>query len=149
MGRGEALTTLHRRQNRRNARKLAIKITRIRRTRNRRHKRRRDLLIPDIIPIDIPEERMTHDFLRIGRAGSQSQFGFPHEEFLEDGDGVAGHVDWVEGFVGEDGVVDFVFVFAAEGGLLEEHLVDEDAEGPPVDCAAVFFVEEDLFPLLV
>ena len=54
-------------------------------------------------------------------------------------------MDGIEGFVGEDGVVDFVFVFAPEGRLLQEHLVDEDAEGPPVDGAAVFLVEEDLW----
>ena len=53
-------------------------------------------------------------------------------------------MDRVKGLVGQDGVVDFVFIFAAEGGLLEEHLVDEDAEGPPVDGAAVLFVQEDL-----
>lgn len=53
-------------------------------------------------------------------------------------------MDWIKGLVGENGVVDFVFVFAAEGRLLQEHLVDEHAEGPPIDCAAVLLVEQDL-----
>lgn len=87
---------------------------------------------------------MTHNLLRVRRAAPQPQLRFPGEEFLENGDGVAGHVNGIEWFVGEDGVVDFVFVFATEGGLLEEHLVDEDTEGPPIDGAAVLLIEEDL-----
>lgn len=87
---------------------------------------------------------MAHDLLRVRGAGAQPHFRLAGQQLLEDRDGVAGHVNGVERFVGEDGVVDFVFVFAAEGGLLEEHLVDEDAEGPPVYCAAIFLVEEDL-----
>lgn len=98
----------------------------------------------NILPIDVLEERMRHDLLRIRGSGSQSEFWFSREEFLQDGDAVSWHVDGVEGFVGEDGVVDFVFVFAAEWGLLEEHLVDEDTEGPPIDRSTVLFVKEDL-----
>lgn len=78
----------------------------------------------DIVPVNVAEESMAHDFLGVGDAGTETDFRFAGEKFLEDGDGVAGHVDGVEGLVGEDGVVDFVFVFAAEGGLLEKHLVD-------------------------
>lgn len=51
---------------------------------------------------------------------------------------------WVERLISENGVVDLVFVFTTEGGLLEEHLVDENAKCPPVDCATVLFVEENL-----
>ena len=98
----------------------------------------------DIVPIDVPEKRMAHDLLGVGDAGAETDLGFARQEFLQDGDGVARHVDGVEGLVGENGVVDLVFVFAAEGRLLQEHLVDQHAEGPPVDCAAVFLVEEDL-----
>ena len=58
-------------------------------------------------------------------------------------------MDRVEGLVRQDGVVDLVFVLAAEGRLLQEHLVDQHAEGPPVDGAAVFLVEEDLVVVLV
>ena len=115
---------VHRRQHRRNTRKLAIKVARIRRILNLRQERRRQLLRIDLLPIDIPEEGVAHDFLGICRAAAQAICGFASEEFLEDGDGVVGHVDGVKGLVGEDGVVDLVFVFAAEGGLLEEHLVD-------------------------
>jgi len=136
--------TLHRRQHRRNARKLRIEITRIRRARDGRDEWRWHALVVDVVPVDVPKESMGHDFLRVGGAGPKSHLGLAGEQFLENGDGVARHVDWVEWLVGEDGVVDFVFVFATEGRLLEEHLVDEDAEGPPVDCAAVFLVQQDL-----
>ncbi len=78
----------------------------------------------DIVPIDVPEKRMAHDLLGVGDAGAEADLGFARQEFLQDGDGVARHVDGVEWLVGEDGVVDLVFVFAAEGGLLQEHLVD-------------------------
>ena len=87
---------------------------------------------------------MAHNLLRVGRTRSETEVGLPCQEFLKDGDGVAGHVDGVKGFVGEDGVVDFVFVFAAEWGLLEEHLIDENAKGPPVDGATIFLVEKNL-----
>jgi hypothetical protein len=136
--------TLHRREHRRNTCKLRIEIARIRRARNSRDKGRRHPLVVDIVPVDVPEEGVGHDFLGVRGPGAEAHFGFAGEEFLQDGDGVARHVDGVQGLVGQDGVVDFVFVFAAEGGLLEEHLVDEHAKGPPVDCAAVFLVEENL-----
>lgn len=87
---------------------------------------------------------MAHNLLCVGGAGPEPNLGLAGQEFLQDGDGVAGHVDGVEGLVGEDGVVDFVFVFAAERRLLQQHLVDQNAEGPPVDGTAVLFVEENL-----
>lgn len=102
----------------------------------------------DVIPVNIPKERLTHDFLSIRRPASETLLGFSREKFLQDGDGVPGHVDGVEGLVCENGIVDFVFVFAAEGGLLEEHLVDEDAKGPPIYCAAVLFIQQDLGKLV-
>lgn len=98
----------------------------------------------DIIPVDIPKERLTHDFLSIRGSAPETLLRFSREKFLQDGDGVPGHVDGVERLVCENGIVDFIFVFAAEGRLLEEHLVDEDAKRPPIHCAAVLFVQEDL-----
>ena len=53
-------------------------------------------------------------------------------------------MDGVERLIGENSVVDFVFVFTTEGRLLEEHLVDEDTECPPVDGATVLLVQENL-----
>ena len=50
-------------------------------------------------------------------------------------------MDGVEGLVGKDGVVDVLLILSAEWGLLKEHLVYQDAKGPPVDGTAVFFVE--------
>jgi hypothetical protein len=100
--------------------------------------------VVDVIPVNIPEESMRHDFLSVRRTGSKSQIGLAGEELLENGYRVAGHMDGVERLVSENGVVDFVLIFASEGGLLEEHLVDEDTECPPVDCAAVLLVQENL-----
>lgn len=73
-----------------------------------------DPLVIDIIPVDVPEESMGHDLLRIGRSRSQSHFRLSCEELLQDRDGIARHVDGIEGFVGENGVVDLVFIFTTE-----------------------------------
>lgn len=97
-----------------------------------------------IIPVNIPKKRLIHNLLRIRWATSQTLVRLTSEQFLEDGNRVAWHVDWVKGLVGENGVVNFVFIFAAEGRLLQEHLVNEYAEGPPVDGATVFLVEQNL-----
>jgi hypothetical protein len=53
-------------------------------------------------------------------------------------------VDRVERLIFEDRVEDFVFVVTAERRLAEQHLVDEDTEGPPVDCSTVSLFEDDL-----
>ena len=87
---------------------------------------------------------MAHNLLCVRRARAKPVHRLTGEQFLQDGDRVTRHVDWVERFVGEDGVVDFVFVFAAEGRLLEKHLVDQNAKGPPVHRAPVFLIEQDL-----
>lgn len=95
----------------------------------------------NILPIDVAEERLRHDFLGIGRSGTETQLGLAGEQFLENRDRIAGHVNGVERFVGKDGVVDVFLIFAAERRLLKKHLVYEDSEGPPIDGATVFFVE--------
>jgi hypothetical protein len=77
-----------------------------------------------VVPVDVSEEGVAHDFLGVCRARAEPEFGLAREQFLEDGDGVAGHVNGVERLISENGVVDFVFVFATERRLLEEHLVD-------------------------
>jgi hypothetical protein len=96
--------------------------------------------VVDVIPVDVPEESVGHDFLGVGRSRSKSHFRLAGEQLLEDGHGVAGHVNGVKRLIGENGVVYFVFVFTAEGRLLKKHLVDEDTECPPVDSAAVLLV---------
>ena len=53
-------------------------------------------------------------------------------------------MDGVERFVGKNSVVDFVFVFTTERRLLEEHLVDKNTKCPPVNCASVLLVQENL-----
>jgi hypothetical protein len=93
-----------------------------------------------IIPVDVPEEGMAHNLLSIRGAGTEALLGFAGEELLEDRHRVARHVDRVEGLICENGVVDFVFVLAAEGRLLQQHLVDQDTKGPPVDRSAIFLV---------
>jgi hypothetical protein len=141
---GKQHTRLHGRKHGRNTCKLGVEIARIRWACNLWGKRRLHPLVVNIIPVDVPEERMGHDFLSVGRSRSQSHLRLTSEQLLEDGNRIAGHVDGVERLIGENGVVNFVFVFTAEGRLLEEHLVDEDTECPPVDGAAVLLVQENL-----
>jgi hypothetical protein len=53
-------------------------------------------------------------------------------------------VDGVQRLIGQDGVIDLVFILSAERRLLQEHLVDENSECPPIHSAAVLLVKEDL-----
>lgn len=53
-------------------------------------------------------------------------------------------MDRVQRFVCKNGVVDFIFVLTAEWRLLEKHLVDEDAERPPIHCPAVLLIQKNL-----
>lgn len=69
-------------QNRRNTRKLAIKITRVRRILNLGQERRRNALMIDIIPVNIPEKRLVHDLLRIRGATSKTLIRLTSEQFL-------------------------------------------------------------------
>lgn len=73
----------------------------------------------DVVPVDVSEERVGHDLLRISRSRAKAHLGLAGEQLLKDGDTIAGHVNWVERFVGENGVVDFIFVFSTEGRLLK------------------------------
>lgn len=118
------LTGLHGRKNGSDTRELGIEVTRIRRTANLRDKWRRNALMIDVIPIDIPKEGMGHDLLGIRRPRTETKFRFASKQFLEDGDRVARHVNRVQRLVGQDSVVDFILVLAAERRLLEQHLVD-------------------------
>ena len=139
-----ALTRLHRRQHRRDAGEFRVKIARVGRARDLRLEGRRHLLVAEVVPVDVAEEGMAHDLLRVGRPRAQAQLGFARQELLQDRDRVARHVDGIQRLVSKDGVVDFVFVFAAEGRLLEKHLVDQNAKRPPVDRSSVFLIEENL-----
>ncbi|KAH8911185.1 hypothetical protein BR93DRAFT_324001 [Coniochaeta sp. PMI_546] len=138
------LTRLHRRKHRRNARKFRVEVARVRRALDARQERRLHALVVDVVPVDVPEERLAHDLLRVRRPAAQPLVRLARQQLLQDGHAVARHRDGVQRFVGQDGVVDLVLVLAAEGRLLQEHLVDQYAEGPPVHCAAVFLVKEDL-----
>lgn len=99
----------------------------------------------DIVPVDVPEERLAHDLLRIGRAASQSLVRFTDEQLLQDRNRVPRHVNRVERLVRQDSVINLVFVFTSEWGLLQEHLVDKNTKCPPVHSAAVFLIQKNLF----
>jgi hypothetical protein len=58
-------------------------------------------------------------------------------------------VDGIERLIRKDSVVDFILVFTTEGRLLQEHLVDEDAERPPVNRATILLIEQNLNETLV
>lgn len=72
----------------------------------------------NVVPVDVAEEGLAHDLLRVGRAASESLVGFSGEQFLENGHGIPRHVNRVEGLISENGVVNLVFVFTSEGRLL-------------------------------
>ena len=141
-------TRLDRRKHGRHACKFLIEIARIGRTADLRDERCRDALMVHIVPVDVAEKGLGHDFLGVGWAGPETYLGLAGEQFLEYGDRVARHMDWVEGLVGKDGVVDILFVFAAEWGLLEEHLIYQNTKGPPIYGTAVLFVEQNLESLV-
>lgn len=101
----------------------------------------------DVIPVDLLEEGLVHDLLGIRWTTTKTSFGLAGEELLQYGDGVARHVDRVEGLISQNSVVDFFFIFTAEGRLLEQHLVDQYTECPPVDSTTVLLVEQDLIGL--
>jgi len=137
-------TRLHGRKHGSNARKLGVEVTRVGGALDARQERRLHALVVDVVPVDVAEEGLAHDLLRVRRPAAQPLVRLARQQLLQDRDAVARHRDGVQRLVGEDGVVDLVLVLAAEGRLLQEHLVDEHAEGPPVYRAAVLLVEEDL-----
>jgi hypothetical protein len=94
--------------------------------------------VEDVVPVDVLEEGLLLDLLRVDFGRSQSPVGVARKELweahsmnndrygrhfttnlLKDGDRVAGHVDRVQRLVLEDGVEDLVLVVAAERRLPE------------------------------
>lgn len=118
------LTRLNRSQHRRYTGKLRIKIARVRCACDHRLEGRLDPLVINVIPINIPEKRLTHDLLCIGWSAPKSHLRFACQKLLKNGDGVTWHVDRIKGLISKNRVVDFVFIFATERRLLKEHLVD-------------------------
>ena len=62
------LTRLNRSKHRCNAGKFRVEVTRIRRVLDLGLERRWDFLVANVVPIDIPKERMAHNFLRVRRS---------------------------------------------------------------------------------
>ncbi len=54
-----------------------------------------------------------------------------------DGDGLQREESRVSDFIIHDAVKDLFFVVSREGRLSDEHLKDEDAKSPPIDCPRV------------
>lgn len=63
---------LYRREHRRDTRKLGIEVARIRRTLDGRLEWWSDSLVVDVVPIDVSEKWLAHDFLGIGWSTSQT-----------------------------------------------------------------------------
>lgn len=89
------LTRLHRRKDWCNTCELGVEIACIRRIGDLRLERWLDSLVIDVVPIDVSEERLAHDFLCIGRTASKTLIRLPSEKLLQDGDRVARHVNRV------------------------------------------------------
>ena len=141
------LTRLNGGQHGRDTGELRIEVAGISSAANLRQERRLDPLVVDVIPVNLLEEGLIHDLLGIRWTATKAGFRLAGEELLQDGDGVARHVDGVKGLVSQNSVVDFFFVFAAEWRLLEQHLVDQYTECPPVDSTTVLLVEQNLIAL--
>lgn len=103
----------------------------------------------DIVPVDVAEEWLAHDLLRISGAASQSLVRFTDEQFLQDRHRVPRHVNRVERLVRQNSVINFVLVFTSEWRLLQEHLVDKNTKGPPIDSAAVFLIQKNLLKVSI
>lgn len=65
-----------------NTGELGIEIAGIRSTGDLRLERRLDSFVVDIVPVDISEERLAHDFLCISWSASKTLVGFSGEELL-------------------------------------------------------------------
>lgn len=141
------LTRLDWSKNWSHASELGVEVASIRRALNSRHERRLHTLVVDVVPDNVAEEWLAHHFLGIRRSASQSLIGLTSEELLEDRNRVSGHVDGVQGLIGENGVVNFVLILSSEWRLLEEHLVNQDTKRPPIDSTPILLIEQDLEPV--
>jgi hypothetical protein len=68
-----------------------------------------------VFPIDISEKWLAHYLLRVGRAAAESHIGLTSQQLLENGNGIARHMDRIQRFISENGVIDLVFILATEG----------------------------------
>lgn len=127
------LTRLDRGQDWSHTGELGIEVARIRRALDLGHERRVDALVVDVLPVDVPKERLAHHLLCVGWAAAQTLVGLPRQQLLQNRHRVPRHVDRIERLVGENGVINFVLVLSSERGLLKKHLVNEDTERPPID----------------
>lgn len=98
----------------------------------------------EIFPVHVSEEWLAHDFLSIRWSTSKTLLWLARQELLQNGYRVAGHVNWIERFVGENSVVDLVLIFSTERRLLKEHLIYQNTEGPPIYGTSILLVQQDL-----
>ena len=97
-----------------------------------------------VVPVDVAEEGMRLDLLSIGRARTQAPRWIAREQTLQQRHRVARHLDRIQRLVLKDRVKDLVLVVAAERRLAQEHLVQQNAKRPPVNCTTVALLEQDL-----
>ena len=136
---------LHGRQDRSHAGEFLIEVAGIGRAADGGDEWRRATLVVNVIPVDVPEECMRHHLLGIGGTGAQTQFRLTGQELLQNRNRVARHVDGIEGLISKDGIVDLILIFTAERRLLQEHLVDKNTKGPPINSSAILLVQQNLF----
>lgn len=134
------LTRLNWCENGSNARKLRVKVARIRGALDLRHERWLHPLVVNVIPVNVAEEGLVHDFLGIRRSTSKTLIRLSGEELLQNRHRIPRHVDRIQRLIGENSVVNLVFVFTSERRLLQKHLINQDAKCPPVNRTAVLFV---------
>lgn len=74
------------RQNRRNTREFRVEIARIRGAGNLRLEWWLDSLVVHVIPIDISEEWLAHNFLSVSGSASETLIGLSGKQLLKDRD---------------------------------------------------------------
>ena len=90
---------------------------------------------------------MVHDVFR-STAGAKPNLRVGSQQLLNDIKNRFGRLDRKRAFFGEDGLVDFVLIVPSEGRLTEDHLIYQNAKGPPVYRKTVRLVQQDLDNLL-
>jgi len=68
----------------------------------------------------------------------------PTTYLLQNRDGIARHVDGIQNLVLQNSLKDFIFVVSTEGRLSQQHFVNQHAKGPPIHCATILLLAQNL-----
>ena len=106
--------------------------------------RRYDLFFLQLIEVDRFEEGLMSDIPGHGVRHPEPLGGVLLEQQQQDVLGLAGEKPREVGGLVTNGPEQLVLVAAVEGALANEHLIEEDAEAPPVHAVGVLHALDDL-----